>query len=336
MKSLLALCLVAATTVEGSPKLDLIAGTGEAGYAGDGGSATTARLNNPFGVVRGPDQAIYFCDTLNHSIRKIDAAGVITTVVGTGRRGYSGNGGPARQAQLNEPYEVRFDNSGNLFTVERANHCIRRVDMKTGVVSTFAGTGKAGFAGDGGPAAKAQFNEPHSIQFDKEGNLFVCDIRNHRLRRIDQSGQITTIAGNGEKKNPSGGAPMAGSPLFGPRAVDFASDGSLWLALREGNAVYRLDLRAAIIHHVITSDLHGPKGLSVAPDGRVFLADTEGHRITVFNPREHRPRLEIVVGDGKKGVLARPHGVFVEADGAVLIGDSENHRIWRVLSPLRR
>ena len=182
---------------------------------------------------------------MNHVIRKIDRNGVITTVAGAGKKGYSGDGGPALDAALNEPYEVRFDKQGNMFFVERLNHTVRRVDSKTRIITTVAGSGKAGFSGDGGAATQATLNQPHSIQFDPRGDLYICDILNHRIRKVDiKTGVITTFAGTGEKKPTPDGAKIAGTPLNGPRAIDFDRRGDMWLALREGNAVYRLDMKA--------------------------------------------------------------------------------------------
>jgi streptogramin lyase len=334
------------------------AGTGEAGYAGDGGTALSAKLDNPFGVVRGPDGAIYFCDTMNHVIRRVAADGKITTVAGTGKKGYSGDGGEATRAKLNEPYEVRFDRAGNLYFVERMNHVVRRVDRRTRVITTVAGTGHAGFSGDGGPATKAAMNQPHSLQFDRRGDLYICDILNHRVRKVDvKTGVITTFAGTGEKLPTPDGAQIAGTPLNGPRAIDFDREGNLWLALREGNAVYKLDLKRGTIHHVAgtgqkgftgnggparLATLSGPKGLSVGPDGNVYLADTESHSIRMIDVR--RGTVELVAGTGEKGdgpdgdpltcKMARPHGVFVDRDGAVFVGDSEAHRV-RVIRRVR-
>jgi DNA-binding beta-propeller fold protein YncE len=244
-----------------------------------------------------------------------------------------------------------------VFFVERLSAVVRRVDAKTGTISTVAGTGVPGFSGDGGPAVKAQMNEPHSIGFDRAGDLYICDIRNHRIRKVDmKTGTISTFAGTGEKKPTPDGAAIAGTPLNGPRALDFDRDGNLWLALREGNAVFKLDLKTKKLHHVAgvggkpgfagnggpakAAVLGGPKGLAIGPDGQVYLADCESHSIRRINLQTGV--IELLAGTGERGDgpdgdplkarLARPHGVFVDADGAIYIGDSEAHRV-RVLRP---
>jgi streptogramin lyase len=332
-------------------KIETFAGAGQAGYAGDGGQAAKAQLDNPFGVARGPDGALYICDTMNHVIRKVDRNGIITTVAGAGKKGYSGDGGPALDAALNEPYEIRFNKQGVMFFVERLNHVVRRVDAKTRIITTVAGSGQAGFSGDGGAATQATLNQPHSIQFDARGDLYICDILNHRIRKVDmKTGVITTFAGTGDKKPTPDGAKIAGTPLNGPRAIDFDRRGDMWLALREGNAVYRLDMKAGTIHHVAgtgekgftgnggaakLATLSGPKGLSVAPNGDVYLADTESHSIRMIDLRKQT--IELIAGTGAKGdgadgdplacQMARPHGVFVDRDGSIFIGDSEAHRV---------
>jgi streptogramin lyase len=282
-------------------QISTFAGTGAAGFSGDGGLAQAAQLNNPYGLARGPDGALYVCDMENHRIRKIAKDGVIGTVAGTGKRGYSGDGGPALEAGLNEPYEIRFDKAGNLFFVEMRNHIVRRVDTVTKIISTVAGIGAEGFSGDGGAAARAQLRQPHSIQFDAEGDLYICDIGNHRIRRVEmKTGLISSFAGTGERLPAPDGAQFAQAPLNGPRAIDFDQDASLWLALREGNAIYRMDLKAGTIHHVAgtgqkgftgnggpakQATLSGPKGLSLGPAGNVYFADTESHTIRMVDVR---------------------------------------------------
>ncbi|RYD17179.1 MAG: hypothetical protein EOP88_27950 [Verrucomicrobiaceae bacterium] len=245
MKFLLPLLLL--TLPLQAATIETVAGNGKAGYDGDGAAAKNATLNQPFGVIVGPDKDIWFTDTNNHVIRRISHKdGKISTVVGTGQKGYSGDGGPADKATLNEPYEIRFDREGNLFWVERLNHVVRRLDAKSGRVNTVAGTGEKGFSGDGGPGDKAQLNQPHSIQFDKDfANLLICDISNNRIRAVDmKTGNISTWCGNGKKDaTPDGAKVSAEVPLKGPRALDIAPNGDLWLALREGNAVYRIDAR---------------------------------------------------------------------------------------------
>lgn len=350
--ALLALALLAAHA--GAQTVSTFAGTGAKGFSGDGGPADKARLNNPFAIARGPDGFLYICDVDNHRIRRVAPDGTISTYAGNGSKAYAGDGGPATLASLNQPYELAWDKAGNLYFVEIGNHVVRRVDVRTGTISTIAGDGKAGFSGDGGPATKARMSAPHSLVIDPQGDILVCDILNHRVRKVDmKTGTIGTFAGNGEKKTSPDGTETGASSLHGPRALAFGRDGSLWLALREGNALLRLDTVKGTIRRVagtgkpgftgnggpaLAAALSGPKGASVDARGNVYLADTESHTIRMVDMA--KGTLELVAGDGRKGDgpdgdplkcrLARPHGVFVDADGAVFIGDSENHRV-RVL-----
>jgi sugar lactone lactonase YvrE len=231
------------------------------------------------------------------------------------------------------------------------NHVVRRVDAATRAISTVAGTGQAGFGGDGGPGTQATMRQPHSIQFGPDGSLYICDIGNHRIRKLQgDSGRITTFAGTGEKQRPRDGDPIHGVPLWGPRTLDVDAAGHLWLALREGNAVYRLDLSNGRITHAagtgdkgftghgasaLQATLSGPKGLSVGSDGHIYLADTESHSIRRINTSNGH--LELVAGTGERGDgpngdplgcrMARPHGVFADSRGGLYIGDSEAHQV---------
>lgn len=353
----LTICLSLFLTSAHAAEVVTLAGNGTSGKSGDGGPAKAAQVGGPFGVVVGPDNGLYICETTTHVVRRIDPqTGIITTVAGSGEKGYSGDGGPAKEAKLNEPYEVRFDADGNMYFVEMINNIVRKVDAKTGTISTVAGTGEKGFSGDGGPATKATMNRPHSIALDFDNNLYICDIGNHRIRKVDlDTGIITTFGGTGEKKNTPDGAKVEGTPLKGPRALDFDGDHSLYLALREGNAVYRIDLETESLHHIggtgksgytgdggpaKKADLSGPKGIAIGKNGDIYLADTESHTIRVI--RQETGIIETIVGNGKKGdgpdgdpldcKMNRPHGVFVDAVGNVYIGDSSNHRVRMLIS----
>ena len=341
----LLVAMLAVPAAAAGPTVTTLLGTGSPGYS-------DTAVNNPYGLVIGPDQCLYFCDLDNQRIRRFDLkTRLVTTVAGSGERGHSGDGGPATAAALNMPHEIQFDRSGNLFIAERDSHVIRKVDMKSGVISTVAGTGVAGFSGDGGAATQAQLRQPHSLVFDRDGSLLVCDIGNQRIRRIRlDSGTIETYAGTGEAKPTPDGAPIAGTPLNGPRTMAMAPNGDLYLALREGNAIYRIDARAQTLHRVagtgeqgysgdggpaLAAKLGGPKGLAYAASGQLYVADTENHVIRQIDLATGR--IATVLGTGERGdgpettpaqcKLARPHGLFVDPAGTVYVADSEAHRI---------
>ena len=318
-------------------------GTGQRGFSDN-------QVNNPYGMAMGPDGGLYFCDLDNQRIRRLDLkTKKLTTVAGNGEKGYQGDGGLAKDASLNMPHEVRFDAKGNLYIAERDNHVIRKVDMKTGIISTVAGTGARGFSGDGGPGVRAQLNQPHSILFDRDGTLLICDIGNQRIRRLHlDTGIIETYAGTGEAAVTPEGAPVRGTPLKGPRTLAMARNGDLYLALREGNAIVRIDAKTQTLHRVagtgkagytgdggpaLDATLGGPKGL--AYDGEnLYLADTENHVIRRINLKTGI--ISTVLGTGVRGdgpeadpltwKLSRPHGVLF-AKGALFVTNSEAHRI---------
>jgi hypothetical protein len=350
----LAFLLISNGSARADWSIETIAGTGKQGFSGDGGLATKAELDNPFGIVRGPDGAFYYCEYTGQRIRRIGKDGAITTIAGTGQVGFTGDGGPALEATFNKPHELRFDTVGDLYIVDMVNHAVRKIDMKTGIITTIAGTGEPGYGGDGGPAVKAQFKQPHSIQFGPEGDLYICDIGNHVIRKIEmKTGTISTFAGTGKAGDTPDGSPIAGTPLKGPRSLDFDREGNLWLATREGNQVFKFELKAGKIHHIagtgkggftghggpaLEATLSGPKGISVDASGNVWLADCESHSIRMIDARSGR--IELIAGTGKKGdgadgdplkcEMGRPHGVYADADGGIYIGDSEAHKI-RVL-----
>jgi streptogramin lyase len=255
---------------------------------------------------------------------------------------------------MNLPHEIRFDPAGNLYIVDMQNHAVRKVDLSTMQITTIAGTGKPGYSGDGGPATQAQFKQPHSIQFGPEGDLYICDIGNHVIRRIDMKTQIvSTYAGTGVPGPTPDGAPIVGTPLKGPRSIDFDARGDLWLATREGNQVFRIDTKAGRYVHVAgtgqsgfegnggpakAAALKGPKGIAIDSQGNAWLADTESNSVRMIDAKTGN--LQLMAGTGTEGdgpvgdplqcKLARLHGIFVDRDGSILIGDSQAHRIRRL------
>jgi sugar lactone lactonase YvrE len=331
------------------PSVSTLIGTGSAGYS-------EQQVNNPYGLAIGPDGALYFCDLDNQRIRRLDLSTRRTlTVAGNGQKGYSGDGAAATEASLNMPHEIQFDSAGDLYIAERDNHVIRKVNATTGIISTFAGTGSAGFSGDSGPASLAQLRQPHSIAVEPARRfLLICDIGNQRIRRVEfATGRIDTFAGTGDRQPTPDGAPLKGTPLNGPRTIAFDSAGDLYVALREGNAIYRVDGKSLILHHVAGTGeqgysgdggparlarLGGPKGLAWSRD-LLYVADTENHVIREIALKTGVIRT--VLGTGQRGdgpepdphrcALARPHGVLVDSRRVLYVGDSEAHRI-RTLS----
>ena len=334
--------------------LTTLIGTGMPGFS-------NTQVNNPYGMTIGPDGALYWCDVDNQRVRRMDLATKrVTTVAGNGQKGYTGDGGPAVNATLSAPHELVFDAKGDLYFAERDNNVVRKVDMKTGAISTAAGTGVAGYSGDGGPAVKAQFRQPHCVIRDRDGNLLICDLMNHRIRKLHlDTGIVEMFAGTGMGAPTPEGSPLAGTPVNGPRTLVLAPNGDLFLALREGNAIFRLDVKTQTWHHIAgtgqngyTGDggpaldakfggslarLAGPKGMTLGPDNTLIVADTESHAIRRIDLKSGV--ITTIAGDGILGDgpepdplrcrLNRPHAVLF-AGGVLYVADSEAHRI-RVL-----
>ena len=344
LKALLTVVAPAPAMAQG-PAVSTLVGTGSPGYS-------LQHVNNPYGLAIGPDGGLYFCDLDNQRVRRFDlSTRRMLTVAGNGQRGYSGDGAAATEASLNMPHEIQFDSAGHLYIAERDNHVVRKVDGATGTISTVAGTGSPGLSGDGGPASRAQLRQPHSIALDPTRRfLLICDTGNHRIRQMEfATGRIDTFAGTGARQPTPDGAPLQGTPLNGPRTLAFDSAGDLYLALREGNAIYRVDVRSLRLHHVAGTGeqgysgdggearlarLGGPKGLAWSRDV-LYVADTENHVIRAITLKTGVIRT--VLGTGQRGdgpepdphrcALARPHGVLVDPRGVLYVGDSEAHRI---------
>jgi DNA-binding beta-propeller fold protein YncE len=336
-------------------RVTTIAGTGVAGYEPEGprgADADIAPINNPYGIVIGPDRALYFCEVDTGRTRRLDMENRrLRTYAGNGVSAYTGEASRANQTSFAAPHEIRFDEQGNLYIVERDGHAVRRIAARTGFVSRVAGTGLAGFEGDGGSSLLAKLRQPHSIAFDADGNLLICDIGNQRLRSISrQSGIISTLSGTGERLPTPDSAELTGTPLLGPRSIDTDNEGNAYLVLREGNAVFKLDIRGNRLERIagtgekgysgdggsaMDATFNGPKGIAHSrTDNSLYIVDTENHVIRKISLSSGL--IETVLGTGELGdgpdgdplkcKLNRPHGVCVDA-GTVYVTDSENHRV---------
>ncbi|HKS95063.1 MAG TPA: hypothetical protein VJV74_02900 [Terriglobia bacterium] len=222
-----------------------VAGSGVAGFSGDDGLALSAELNGPTGIAVDADGDLYIADRANNCIRKVGPSGTITTVAGTGRSGFGGDGGPAVKAALSGPGGVAVDSEGDLYIADSGNNRIRRVDS-SGNITTLAGNGGAGFNGDGGPAAKASLAHPTGVAVDDEGALYIADALNNRIRRVDSTGTITTVAGSARSGFSGDGGPATAASLAGPSGVAVANDGSLFVADRLNQRIRRVDSSGTI------------------------------------------------------------------------------------------
>lgn len=340
-------------------KIHAFAGTGKKGYAGDGGPARDALLNQPFHCEVDGKGNLYIAEAENHCIRKVDLkTGTISTVAGSGKKGNSGDGGPATNATFNEPYAVVIDQEGHLYIADRLNAVIRKVDGKTGTIATIAGTGKKGFGGDGGPGTKALLVEPNDVFLDGRGGLLIADVGDWRVRRLDlKTGVIDTFAGKGrpagagkgmprDKIGDGGLAPKA--VVVGARAVCVDDKGNTFICEREGSSIRKVDTKGVIT--TLAGDgswgesedggplgkaiFRGPKGVRCDSSGNVFVVDCENHSVRKIDLAAKKV---IKVAGGRKGAggdgdlatkagMDRPHGCVIDANGFLFIADSNNNR----------
>ena len=290
--------------VDSAGTITTVAGNGREGYSGDGGPAVAAQLNRPFGVALDAAGNLYIADAWNHRIRKVDSAGTITTVAGSGRSGfgsmggYSGDGGAAVAAQLYSPTGVALDGSGNLYIADLINHRIRKVDADTGVITTVAGDGTTGFGGDGGPATAAQLYGPTGVALDGSGNLYIADLINDSIRKVDAAGAITTVAGDGTTGFGGDGGPATAAQLRAPAGVAVDGAGNLYIADTENHRIRKVDA-AGVISTVagywasgyngdggaaVGAQLNEPGDVALDGAGNLYIADTENHRIRRLTP----------------------------------------------------
>ena len=274
-----------------------IAGTGQPGFAGDGGPAVYAQLRNPRGIHVDSSGTLYIADAGNHRIRMIHPWGTITTLAGTGQSGYNGDGGLARIAQLSNPSGVTTDLFGNVFISDTGNHRVRRVSG--GSISTVAGTGAASYGGDDGPAVSASLQIPTAITTDLIGNVYVADMLNHRVREIDLDGGITTAMGIGTAGHSGDGRMGSQAQIDTPVGVAWDWSGGLYVVDRKSNAVRAIE-PLGIVSTIAggrasgyggdgglagLAQLNAPTGIAATSDGKLLVADTRNHRVRHLTPR---------------------------------------------------
>jgi RHS repeat-associated protein len=271
-----------------------VAGNGGSGYGGDGGLATETRIGSPLGLAIDREGNLYI-STANHRVLKVDTDGIITTVAGTGEQGYNGDGIPATEAYLFEPVGLEIDDAGNLYIADRRNHRVRRVSPD-GIITTVAGNGGTVFGGgdvgDGGPATEARVSYPTDVALDSQGNLYIVGSYKGRLRKVDQSGIITTVAGGGQQSGYSGeGGPATEATLPDLNAVEIDDEDNIYLAIDKrvvkvdnngiiytvaGNGEWGLTEEGAA---PTSTSIPDPRGIAVDKSGAIYIADKYDDKI---------------------------------------------------------
>jgi len=270
------------------------AGNGMLGSSGDGGQATEATFNQPQSVTVDSTGNVYISDTGNHRVRKVAPSGIITTVAGTGADGFSGDGGPATQANLNLPFQVAVDSAGNLYIADASNRRVRKVTVNTGVITTIAGDGRVGTGGDGGAATQAQFLLPYGVTVDRNGVIFILDAFDGKVRRVGTNGIINNYAGTGNFGYRGDGGPATGADIDPQSFITTDADGNLYIADLFNHVIRKVTATTGIITTVAGIGVGGFSGDGAAPAnaqlsfpndvafdsaGNMYIADLNNQRV---------------------------------------------------------
>jgi sugar lactone lactonase YvrE len=334
------------------PVINTIAGNGTGGYGGDGGSAINAELNGPGDMAVDAGGNVYIADAYNSRIRKIDPSGIISTIAGNGSCVFGGDGGPSTSAMVCEPYGVAVDAVGNLYVADTYNNRIREINA-SGIISTIAGNGTGGFSGDGGPATSAEISEPTAVAVDSTGHVYIADRGNYRIRKIDPSGTISTIAGTGTIGEAGDGGPALDASFDTVWDVAVNAAGDVYIADVYDNVIRKIDHTTQIISKAAGTGSFGfggdggpatsalvsnTYGVSVDAAGNVYISDTYNQRVRKIDTNGI---ISTIAGNGTAsfggdGGLATsaelndPYGITVDASGNVYIADINNERIRKV------
>jgi len=338
--------------IDKNGKINRVYGDGITGFSGDGGPASKARLNQPAGLVFDKEGNLYIADRTNNRVRKVDTNGIITTVAGNGTAGFSGDGGPATEASFDLPAGLAFDSKGNLYVSDRSNNRVRRVDTN-GIITTVAGNGGDQYKGDKGLAVNAEINKPFGLAIDKDDNLYIADRGNNRIRKVDTNGIITTPAGDGGFYFIGDNGPAYNASIAGPTGVAVDKEGNLFIADKYNNRVRMVDTNGLIRTVVGTgqrdyngdselareTNLHFPFALTVAPDGKLLVVDRSHYTIRRVDLQSGS--VETIAGNGKKkfkgdggpatgASIFFPHGIAVDSKDNVIFSDKAHFRIRRI------
>lgn len=310
--------------------------------------ATAAPLTAPAQIAYDAAGNLYIADLNDNVIRKVDLAGIVTTVAGTGEQGFTGDGGPATSAQLDSPAGVAVDATGNIYVADTHNQRIRKVSVSDGTISTIAGTGVAGFFGDGGAATSAQLSNPTALAVDSSGNLYIADTDNHRIRKISGT-TITTVAGNGEQGFTGDGAAATAAGIDSPNGVAVNAAGWIYIGDTHNQRVRVVNM-AGIISTLAggNSKAYGgdggaatgallarPRGLSVDAQGNIYVADSDNNRIRLIAKTGN---ITTVAGNGSQGfagdgglainaILDTPRAPAAQAPGVFALSDTNNQLV---------
>ncbi len=346
--ALLALPAMAAdNAIENESRVELVVGAwleNEREGNDRGDSLRGGKLDFPFGVDFDSQGNMFTVEMSGGRVLKLDKQGTLTTIAGQDKAGYSGDGGPATDATFREMHNLAIDSHDNIYIADSANHAVRRIDAKTGIITTVAGNGEQGFDGDSGKASDARFKKTICIAFGPEKKkLYIADIYNIRIRAIDiASGQVKTVAGNGKSGVPQNGDAATAGPLADPRAVAVDSNGNTYVLERAGHALRKID-RKGEIHTIagsgrkgyrdgaaLESQFDGPKHICLDDRGNVYIADDVNAAIRKYDPRTKQVTTVLGRGQGDASItLSKPHGVTFYR-GKLYVVDSGNNRVLAV------
>jgi trimeric autotransporter adhesin len=335
--------------IDTAGNITTLIGNGTAGYSGDGGPASAALISRPHGILFDPAGNLIFSDRGNHRIRKVTPAGIISTIAGNGTPGYSGDGGAATAATMFEPAGLALDAAGNLYIAEVGNTVVRRVTT-TGIIQTVAGTGVNGYNGDGIPATTARLNAPRSLAVDASGNVYIADTQNFRVRKVDTSGTITTIAGNGLGGFSGDGGPATLARIGPVRGLIFDSGGNLLISNGQRSRVRRVNLSTGIITTVAgaTPGFNGDGNNALSTlfgQGMTGMLFDSFNNLLIGDGMNARVRKidalsQIVttiaggfIGDGNQATMAafnQPHTVDLDASGNIYVVEAHGYRVRKI------